>query len=186
MRVIAGAMKGRRLESPKSPAVRPTSDKVRGAIFNILAPDMEGARVLDLFAGTGALGIEAFSRGAVSVVFVESDRRVAAALLLTLHAFKAGTSDVIAGDSLRTVERLAAEGRSFDVIFLDPPYGQGLAAAVVARIAASGLLANGGTLVAEHRKDDEMPGDEGTLVRLPQRRYGDTMLSLYEAAGSRA
>ena len=184
MRIIAGAGKGRRIPSPTRATVRPTSDKVRGAIFNILAPRIVGARVLDLFAGTGALGIEALSRGAASVVFVESDRAVGRALRASLDALGGGSARVMHADVLRAAAELAAEGERFGVILLDPPYGKGLAEATVRRVQETALLEDGGLLVAEHRRTDRMPdrcdtGEGLPLLRRSERAYGDTRLSLY-------
>src|SRR5438093_11148265 len=139
MRVIAGSLKGRRLHAPTWDGLRPTSDKLRETIFNILAPRIAGARVLDAYAGTGALGIEAISRGAASVTFVERDRRAQALIEENLrHCGAAIGCVIIRGSVARAIEDLRAREPRFDLILLDPPY-EDTADAVVA--AAGDILA---------------------------------------------
>ncbi len=201
MRVTGGELRGRPLVAPRGLATRPTADKVREAIFNVLAArgaPLAGAAVLDLFAGTGSLGIEALSRGAARAVFVEAAGPSLAALARNLERLglaSGGRAAVRRGDALRLLDRLAAEGARFDLVFVDPPYGRGLAAAAVERLAAAGLVAPGGVVVAEHAAADPMPERTAAasraapgepagagLVRVDSRRYGRTALTLYECA----
>jgi 16S rRNA (guanine966-N2)-methyltransferase len=175
VRVIAGCLRGRRLRVP-SAGVRPTADRVREALFARLG-DLEGARVLDLYAGSGALGIEALSRGAVSAVFVERASAVAAVLRGNLHVLELECrSELIRGDAPGRVRRLAEAGRRFDLVFVDPPYARRdeLERALRA-IATSGILAPGARVVVETARGIELPAVSG-LELLDERRYGDTVI----------
>ncbi|MEJ2644652.1 MAG: 16S rRNA (guanine(966)-N(2))-methyltransferase RsmD [Gammaproteobacteria bacterium] len=146
LRIIGGAWRGRRLAFPPVPGVRPTPDRVRETLFNWLAPVIVGARCLDLFAGSGALGLEAASRGAAQVLLVDSDRRVAAALREHAARLQAGVVEVVQADALAFLTGTASP---FDVVFLDPPFSQGLLAPCVARLEAGGWLATEGYLYLE-------------------------------------
>jgi 16S rRNA (guanine966-N2)-methyltransferase len=175
VRIVAGHLKGRRLKTPKWEGLRPTSDKLRETLFNILAPRIEGARVLDGYAGTGALGLEALSRGAASVTFVEQDRRAAA--LIEENATICGVQGryTIACVDFLAAPRLDAEG-PFDLILLDPPYGEGRVRHALDR--AGRLLAAGGLLVLERatRQDPDIPP---TLVRVRDVASGDSTLTMF-------
>jgi 16S rRNA (guanine966-N2)-methyltransferase len=178
MRVIAGSLKGRQLKSPTWAGLRPTSDKLRETIFNILAPRIAGARVLDGYAGTGALGIEALSRGAASVTFIESDRR--AQRLVADNLARCGITEryVIIRDSVaRAVAALAAAvpPASFDIVLLDPPYDAAVADALV----SGELLAGNGILVLEHARRRRVPPAAGTLALTREVAAGDSALALY-------
>ncbi len=176
MRVIAGTLKGRRLEAPDWPGLRPTSDKLRETLFNVLAPRIEGARVLDGYAGTGAVGIEALSRGASHVTFVERDAR--AVRLIEANLRRCAVSDryaIIRAGVGDAPSRLG--GTPFDIVFLDPPYGaEQLAAALTG---AAPLLSPGGVLVVEHARRDEAPARAGELVKTRDLVSGDSALSFY-------
>ena len=189
MRVIAGTLKGRRLDSPTWPGLRPTSDKLRETLFNVLRDRMPEARVLDVFAGTGAVGIEALSRGAAHVTFVDADARARGLIaenlarcgLLMTSMRGPGARGVGQGDSY-TIERGSAEdvlGRLepvYDIVFLDPPYDEPeLAAAVTLGV---GLLVDGGTCVLEHASRRQAPDAAG---KPPVRRLvsGDSALAFY-------
>lgn len=179
MRVIAGRLGGRRLVAPRGAATRPTADRVREALFSALG-DVSDVAACDLYAGTGALGIEALSRGARRAVFVESARPALAVLRDNLAAL--GLQElalVIPLPVERALDRLAAEG-PFDLVFLDPPYAAlAQAAAAAARLAGPlGLLAPGGRLVLEHASRDPAPA-VGLLACAATRTYGDTALSIY-------
>lgn len=191
MRVVAGQFKGRRLAGPKGGVTRPTSDKVREALFSILGP-IDGLRVLDLFAGTGALGVEALSRGAGHVVFVERDNRMRAVLRSNLEVVagddgQTGRATVIGGDALDFLRRAAA-GDGFDLVLLDPPYSE---AAAMTESLASGLaplLAPRARIVAECDRrtplmleDVAQDGSQSGLILLSERRYGDTLLRILQA-----
>jgi 16S rRNA (guanine(966)-N(2))-methyltransferase RsmD len=181
MRVIAGRYKGRRLASPRSPGLRPTSDKLRETLFNILAPRIDGARVLDGFAGTGALGIEALSRGAAHVIFVDRDRRAMALVAENLgrcgitggYAMIRGGVEAIAG---------AAASGAFDLILLDPPYDEANVRTTIEAVART--LADGGLLVLEHARRRPAPGSAGDLVCARDVVSGDSALAFYERGDS--
>jgi 16S rRNA (guanine966-N2)-methyltransferase len=174
-RIIAGVARGRRLEAPRGTATRPTSDKVRGAVMNVLGQWFDGGDVLDLYAGTGALALEALSRGAARAVCVEADREAAEVVRRNAEAcgFE-GRVEVIRGRVPEALGRLAP-GR-FALAFVDPPYAEGPGPALAALPA---LLAPGGRAVAEH--DAKAPPDEryGALVLADRRRYGGTGISIY-------
>jgi 16S rRNA (guanine966-N2)-methyltransferase len=146
VRIIGGRLRGRRIPVPDVPGLRPTPDRVRETLFNWLAPHLSGARVLDLFAGTGALGIEAASRGAAEVTLVESQRAAQAALRDTLQQLSLPEAKLFAGDALAF---LAAGADEYDVIFLDPPFAAGLQAPALAAIARHARLGPGGFCYVE-------------------------------------
>lgn len=171
MRIIAGEWKGRQIKAPKGRAVRPTSDRAREAWMSIVHPLLPGARALDLFAGTGALGLEALSRGAAFVDFVEESPKTLLTLGDNVAALGAGSRCAIhRGDALAWPARVIRSGTRYDVAFADPPYHKDLAA----RIAALWLEAPFATIFGvEHEATTALPegGDE--------RRYGDTAITIY-------
>lgn len=185
MRIVAGRFGGRRLKGPEHAGLRPTAERVREAIYNILGARVAEARVLDLFAGTGGLGIEALSRGAVSAVFVERERRAVSLLRANLAALGLahGEAEVITGDAVAALRRLAGQGRRFELILADPPYEAGMADRTLAAVAETGLLAPGGLLVWERRADQMVAAPSG-LVLADSRTYGDTALSFYRRSGN--
>jgi 16S rRNA (guanine(966)-N(2))-methyltransferase RsmD len=177
MRVIAGSLKGRRLKAPTWDGLRPTSDKLRETLFNILAPRIAGARVLDGYAGTGALGIEALSRGAARVTFVERDRRAQALIAENLaHCGVTEGYAIIRASVARALDELHAE--SFDIMIFDPPYDEP-AEDVLADAGAQ--LAPGGVLVLEHARRRPSAERLGRLHRSREVRAGDSALAFYEA-----
>jgi 16S rRNA (guanine966-N2)-methyltransferase len=170
VRVIAGTMRGRRLEAPTWEGLRPTSDRLRETLFNVLAPRIGGARVLDGYAGTGAIGIEALSRGAREVVFVDRDRRARA--LIAANVARCG----IASGCVIIRATFKALG-VFDIALLDPPYDDS-PELVIADAAA--LIAPSGVLVLEHARRQAAPEAAAGLRCTRQIRSGESMLSLYE------
>ena len=179
MRIIAGALKGRIL-APVKGRTRPTAAKVREAIFSILGGAVVQAQVLDLFAGTGALGIEALSRGAAQAVFVEDHPEALKALARNLESL--GIEDrsrVLPLPVAAALRKLAVQGAQFDLVFLDPPYGGGAAAATLAALAASRLLLPEVAVVAEHSRRENLPEVSGKLKQQTVRRYGDTQVAIY-------
>ncbi len=183
MRVTGGSLAGRRLRAPRAGA-RPTADRVREALFARIDP--EGAAVLDLYAGSGALGIEALSRGAASAVFVEGTRGCAAVLRENLAALGlASRAEVVTADAVLALGRLARDGRRFDLALLDPPYASGEAARALATLARSELLPEGAMVVVESSRRRPPPEVEG-LLRLDERRYGDTLITRFRRAGASA
>ena len=181
LRITGGGLRGRRLKAPAGEATRPTSDKVRQAIFNILAGQAQGARVCDLFAGSGALGLEALSRGARYCVFVEKRAQAARVIRENLAALDlTDQALVLVADACAPHPRLGRAGE-LDLILADPPYDQGLAARVLALAAGSGLLAPGGCLVLEHSPRETPPPPPGWDPP-DTRAYGQTRVSFYRAA----
>lgn len=169
MRIIAGRWRGHRIRVPRGERVRPTADRVREAWMSALLPDLPGASVLDLFAGSGALGLEALSRGAERVVFVERAREALAALEDNIRRLGAlDATEVVRGDALAYVRRLPPRG--FDVALADPPYGRGFAAELTRIFLERGFA---DALWLEHRQDDILPEAPGARTR----RYGDTLLT---------
>lgn len=160
--------------------MRPTAARVREALFNSLGDRVAGAEVLDLFAGTGALGMEALSRGASCAVFVERDGRLANRIRSDVKALGfEGQAEVWQADALRAPSLLAQRGRRFHLILLDPPYGQGLLPKALERVARAGILAEGGVVVAEGHWRDE-PGEQiGGLHLIRKAQYGETVLWFY-------
>jgi 16S rRNA (guanine(966)-N(2))-methyltransferase RsmD len=175
MRIIAGKFKGRRLKAPTWEGLRPTSDKLRETLFNILAPRVDGARVLDGFAGTGAVGLEALSRGAAQVTFVEQDRRAVRLIEENLAACGVQADYTIdTGDLVTVVQRQA--GAPFDLVWLDPPYDLLNIHDVLA--AAASVLQPDGLLVLERatRREPEVPG---ALERTRDVKSGDSTLTFF-------
>jgi 16S rRNA (guanine(966)-N(2))-methyltransferase RsmD len=182
VRVIAGALKGRRLKAPSWDGLRPTSDKLRETLFNILATRIAGARFLDGYAGTGAVGIEALSRGCKSVTFVERDRRAETLIEENLkHCGVDSGYAIIREPIARAIDQLDAAAfgphELFDLIWLDPPYDEQPDAVLAA---AAALIAPGGLLVLEHARRRVAPEAAGRLARVRQVTSGDSMLSFYE------
>jgi 16S rRNA (guanine(966)-N(2))-methyltransferase RsmD len=186
MRIVAGIARGRRLRAPKGRLVRPTADRVKEAVFSMLESreTSTGRRVLDLFAGAGTLGIEALSRGAVEAVFVEPAPAASAAIERNLEAVQL-EGEVLAIPAERAIARLAAQGRRFDRVFLDPPYGQDWVERTLRVLDAAGLVVDGGWIVVEHGKDETAAPAVGRFVREVSRQYGDTSVALYRADASR-
>ncbi len=179
MRIIAGRFKGRRL-APVKGGIRPTSDRVREAIFNILGEAVVGARVLDLFAGTGALALEALSRGAASAMLVEEEP--AALAVLRRNVALLGVADrvhIIPAPVQAALKRLEAAGERFELIFLDPPYGRGLAGATLELLGAGSLTGRGARVVAELHQREVPPPTAGRVRLTDLRRYGDTQVAFY-------
>jgi 16S rRNA (guanine966-N2)-methyltransferase len=178
VRVIAGSRKGHKLVSPRGHDTRPTSDRVRENVFNLVGP-LDDARVLDLFAGSGALGIEALSRGAASAVFVERDQEAVRTIERNLDRLRLTGARVVHGDVLRTIAQEATAGAKYDLVLVDPPYG--MLTEIQARLSLHlpPLLAADGLLVVETdaRTDPELP-----LPIRTTRRYGQTRVTLFEAA----
>lgn len=177
MRVIGGRFKGRRLEGPADRRIRPTSDKLRETLFNILAGRVDGACVLDGFAGTGALGIEALSRGAAEVTFVEQTRHGMDLIGKNLERCGLrGGYTMVRAPMDEAIERLP--GRRFDLVLLDPPYAHADPGDLLRRVGE--LLTDAGRLVIEHARRDAMPATAGRLVRSRLVTSGDSALTFYQ------
>ncbi len=194
MRITGGRLAGRELVVPKGPRIRPTQDQVRQALFNLLGDAVKGARVLDLFSGSGALGIEALSRGASHITFVDRSGYCIEAVRANLEKLVGSDSrkilrgedplaSILRSDVGQALRRLDREGRRFDLVFLDPPYGADLARKTLMALTRCAIVGPAGWVVVEGDKRDPLPADAASsgcrlvLQRLEQ--YGDTALALY-------
>ncbi len=181
MRIVAGEYRGLHLVSPKGKRVRPTADRVREAVFNILGTDFGELWVLDLFAGTGAMALEALSRGASFVVMV--DQHPAALRLIGRNLATCGNPKnvkVYRLDLRRGLKALIRLGYRFDLVFLDPPYGRGLSQRCLEQLGNGALLNPSATVVSEHAIEEKLTSVYGCLQRRTMRRYGSTALSFYQ------
>ncbi len=179
MRITSGIFKSRIIKAPGG--IRPTLDNVRKSVFDILGDTVKGARVLDLYAGSGAFGLEAVSRGASSCVFIDNSRPSIKAIRDNLEALKlseTGEIAVIYADSAAVMARLAHTAK-FDLIFLDPPYYKSLAKKSLSLLGDCDILTNTGIVIAEHSKHDDLPAKAGALTLFRSARYGDTEISFY-------
>lgn len=181
MRIVAGELGGRVLRAPHGAATRPTSEKVRQALFNILGPPGPDVHVLDLFAGSGALGLEALSRGAATATFVERARPALIALRGNLTELAVGARARVVATDVASFLASHGPGPAWTWIFLDPPYAAGVVAATLAALPADRLTADAIVMV-EHAHRAPPPERSGFLLRTDLRRYGDTSLSWYRAA----
>mgnify|MGYP001060978400 CR=1 FL=1 len=180
LRVISGEAKGHKLKTLKSNLTRPTSDKVKGSIFNIIAAVIFETDVLDLFAGTGNLGIEALSRGSRSAVFVDRSHDCFQIIKENLiHTKLFDKAEVMATDVCSALIKLSQNGSKFDIIFLDPPYGKGLVEETLKCIVSVDIMKPDTLIVAEHDVNDTVPDSVGNLKNFRQQKYGDTLISFY-------
>ena len=186
MRIIAGKYRGRRLKSPPSLQTRPTSDRLRETLFNILAPRIEGSRFLDLCAGTGAVGIESLSRGAEHVTFVDQSRKMCALIEANLEALGIEDNEVavISSDTMAFLTRQSKKSSApVDIIFFDPPYASDYEEVLNLIAGARSLLADNGIVIVEHYKKKELGEAFGELRRYRVVKQGDSILSFYEREG---
>lgn len=180
MRVLAGALKGQRLVTPKGRTTRPTADHVRIACLDTLMPYLERGPFLDLFAGAGSVGIEALSRGAPSAVFVERDRQAVVALDENVTRLDlVDRARVLRQDVGRALSVLGREGRSFAVVFLDPPYDSSDGASALVAVARGDSLLPGAIVVAQHATKAPLPATPGGLEHWKDRRFGETTLTFF-------
>lgn len=183
MRVIAGEMKGRRLVASHGAGLRPTSAKVRESVFNILGDRIKDAVFIDLYAGTGAVGIEAMSRGAQTVYFVEASRKSAEAIEETLRGCGCRQRAKIINKKASDFVKGSLIEAKADIIFLDPPYHTGEMDEILPLLSDGRLLGDGGVVLAERLSKKRLPEEIGALRLKKSYRYGDTALSLYEVRG---
>jgi 16S rRNA (guanine966-N2)-methyltransferase len=191
MRIISGKYRGRKLKSPPSLQTRPTSDRLRETLFNILAPRIKGVRLLDLCAGSGAIGIEALSRGAMHATFVDRSRRMCGLVEGNLEALGVveDESDVVCVEVAeflrRRAKKAATPGDAFDIVFFDPPYATDYEAALE-RLGdqSQALLTDEAIVVVEHHKKKDLKEEFGSLHRYRSLKQGDSCLSFYSNAGS--
>lgn len=181
MRIIGGEHRSRLIEIPKGVATRPTQDKVRQAVFNILG-DVSGKAVLDLFAGSGAFGIEAVSRGASRATFVENNIKCLQVIKRNLDSLKIGMEryGIIRSDALGAPCKLAESGARFDIIFMDPPYYRDMAKNCLINIDSCDILPQFAMVVVEHHRKDGLPTGLKRLVLYKERKYGDTLITIYK------
>jgi 16S rRNA (guanine966-N2)-methyltransferase len=180
VRIIAGTARGRRLKAPRDQSIRPTADRVRQSIFDALGQSMNGESVLDLFAGTGALALEAVSRGAERAVMV--DQSPEACQLCLDNAEVLGFGDrvkVLRSNIDPAIGQLAGQGARFTLVFADPPYAQKVCKPLLELLENSTILAPGARLMIEHSRREAAPDGVGSLVCQDSRRFGDTMASFY-------
>ena len=183
MKITGGKSRGRVLSSLKGTDIRPTSSKVREAIFNLLGQDMSGLTVLDVFAGTGIMGIEALSRGADEALFIDKSSRAMQLIKknLALCGYEDRSRvlkrDILDGSKFESL----AEGGRFDVAFIDPPYGKDLLPPVLKMISHCDVLKPGAVVVTESAKSDPLPERSGFLVLSSRKIYGDTKIDIYES-----
>lgn len=178
MRIIAGKNKGRKLSCLPDRTIRPTSGKVREAIFDICGARLAGSRVADLFAGTGAFGLEALSRGAVHAMFVESDPGALSIIQKNIAACRAeDQATVLRRDIIKKSGFLDQTRLNFDLVFIDPPYNRGALAPALKHLVKDGVLAKDALVIIEHAAADALPDDPAGLRCVDQRKYGKTLVS---------
>jgi 16S rRNA (guanine(966)-N(2))-methyltransferase RsmD len=184
MRIISGASKGRKLVSPKTRSLRPTSDRVKESIFNILREEIEGRRVLDLFAGTGNLGIEALSRGAKKAIFVEKGSHALSLIRRNLEQFGfVGRSEILPVDATRAIGILKQRGECFDLIFMDPPYEKGLIEKTLMKLSSYQIYQRDSIVVIEHHRREQLPSILNGWNLIRQRQTGETVTSFLTPQG---
>jgi len=187
MRVVAGICRGMRLMAPTGKTTRPTSDRVKEALFSIISSrfSLDGASVLDICAGTGALGVEALSRGAASCLFIENDRSALVTLEKNISDPRIkNRAEIAAMDVIKALSLCARRGKRFDVVFFDPPYNSDLYLPVLDALASPGIMALNSLFVAECPTKKTLPDTFGQLARFARRIYGDTVLDFFILEGT--
>lgn len=183
MRVISGSKKGMKLKSPKPTLmnrIRPLSDFAKESLFNILSARVEGCTFLDLFAGTGQVGIEALSRGAKIAMFVENDRQTVAVIRENLEKTGfTGNSEIFSLDAIKTISFFGKTRARFDIVYIGAPYILPLLVPALENISKNGIVNQGGIVVAEHSKRQKLPPEFGPLGLTREANYGDTVFSFY-------
>lgn len=177
MRVISGKYRGKKLFATDDVTIRPTLDRVKETLFNIIQFDVRSAKVLDLFAGSGALGIECISRGASEVVFVDNDTKSLSVLKKNLDLLKDEPYIVYENDYLYALKML--QGKKFDIIFVDPPYDKGLYVSALTKISELKLLSENGKIICEHKKELTLPDEIQRLVKQREKDIGSVSLCFY-------
>lgn len=180
MRVISGKARGAKLRSVPGQSTRPTADRVKEALFNILGPSVRGSSFLDLFAGNGGIGLEALSREAREVVWIDSSSACTAMIRANLEKTHLAGGEIFTNDVFRAIVQLDKAGRQFDFVFLDPPYERGFVAKVLAQLAATKILKSDGLVVVEAGKKEEGPLRVSNLSLIRTQNYGDTILYFYQ------
>lgn len=183
MRVIGGSYRGRRLRTTAGHAVRPTSDRLRETLFNVLTPVISGKNFLDICAGSGAVGIEALSRGAQSVTFIDRSRRACAVIELNLKEL--GIEDnaaIINKDAAVALRRLAGNQQTFDIVFVDPPYDSNVYSEIMTLLGRAGVLSPAGIVIVEHRAKTPPQREFGDLQIYRELKQGESALAFYSRA----
>ncbi|MFH1837606.1 MAG: 16S rRNA (guanine(966)-N(2))-methyltransferase RsmD [Candidatus Omnitrophota bacterium] len=181
MRIIAGEHKGRKIHRPASVETRPTKDRIREAVFNIIAAHVPNADVLDIFAGSGAYGLEALSRGAERAIFVENDKECVDTIkknidLLDLNKY----SEIMDMDAFRALGSIGESADRFDLVFADPPYNKNLAKKTLIIVNQYDILRPVSFFILEHHKDENIPGSEGNVSLFRQKSYGEIVISIFK------
>lgn len=180
MKIGSGRLRGRKLHAPRGSRTRPTSGRLRKSLFDVLGSRLEAARVLDLYAGSGSLGLEALSRGAASAVLVERGRQAAGAIRRNVGELGLSErAEVVSRDVFGAIERLLARLERFDVVFADPPYRSGDADKLLGRLGEEDLVEKGGLVVLEHHHKRELRERYGSLSRLRLLKAGESTLTIY-------
>lgn len=186
MRIVAGSAKGRVLAAPKSDdVIRPTADRVRETIFNVLGQRCDGLTVLDLFAGTGALGLEAVSRGAIKAVLVDRDREA-----LDLCRQNATTLqfteqvEILPASAIAAIAMLGKKGRVFELVFSDPPYALTAGLSVLEALGQARVVSDGGVAVIEHGREEQLPERVGDFTQIDERDFGTAIVTLFRHSPS--
>lgn len=181
MRIITGSAKGCKLKAPKGWTTRPTTDRVKESLFGILGVRVVEAAVLDLFAGTGNLGLEALSRGAVSAVFVDQSMQSIQVIKdNAVHTKLQGRAKIVKSEALSALQKFAQQGGRFDIVFCDPPYRKGLAQKVLQAAAGLKTVNPGGLVVIEQAKDEPLIDGGGSFRLVRSERYGETVIHIFE------
>lgn len=185
MRITGGALRGRRLHAPKSADIRPIRDQVRAALFNILNDLVAGSRFLDLFAGTGSVGLDALSRGAAYALFVDHGREAIELIERNVGELElSDRAEILREDVLRALDLLHGQGERFDLAFVGPPYGEDLAHQTLSRLSQLDILSPGAVVIAEIFKKESAGERYGTLRLFDERLYGDNRIVLYSGPNS--
>lgn len=180
VRIISGLYRGRRLQTSSGLDVRPTSDRLRETLFNILAPQIRGAHFLDLCAGSGAIGIEALSRHATHITFVDQSRRVCDIIKANLQTLKIGDeARILNCEALAAIRQLEGEGETFDIIYFDPPYASELYEPVLGRLTTSQIIGDGTLIIVEHRKKVRLESEYGKWKLYREVKQGEAALAFY-------
>ncbi|MDQ2085030.1 16S rRNA (guanine(966)-N(2))-methyltransferase RsmD [Herbivorax sp. ANBcel31] len=182
LRVISGSAKGHKLKTINGFSTRPTTDRVKESVFNILAGVIAKSRVLDLYSGTGSLGIESLSRGADFALFVDKSRECFMTIKQNLsHTKLSEKSSIMNMDVFVALDKLSKENRKFDIIFLDPPYNKNLVEETLKCLVENDIIEQDGIVIVEHDLKDEVPQEVEHFKKIRHQKYGDTIISFYEA-----
>lgn len=184
LRIIGGEFRGRKINQPEFDTVRPTKDRIRESVFNVIAASIPGTSVLDAFAGSGAYGLEALSRGAVKAAFLEKDPRCCKVIRENIGSLGiAEKAQIVTADAFEWIE-LSPKGQNrFDIAFADPPYAKGMAKKFLIKINHYDILNHFGLLIIEHNCEESLPDAEGAFILLKRKTYADVSVSFYQKNG---